>query len=78
MPEIAENTTKLLNFVSQKYEAGELDNESLVKLIKLAGDYLNLKTIPKYAKDNNMSYPGAAKFRRVIELFDVKFIIENQ
>lgn len=78
MPETTENTTKLLKFVSNKFESGELDNNSLVELIKLAGDYLQLKSIPQYAKDNKMSYPGAAKFRNPIELFGQKFIVDNQ
>ncbi len=79
MPKTTENTTKLLNFISQKYEAGELDDDSLIKIIKLCGqDYLNLKTIAKYASDNKLSYPGAAKHRELIELFEVKFIKDNQ
>lgn len=79
MPKTSENTTKLLNFISQKYESGELDDDSLIKIIKLCGqDYLNLKTIVKYASDNKLSYPGAANHREVIELFGVKFIKDNQ
>jgi hypothetical protein len=79
MTTIPDNDTKLLSFISQKYEAGELDDDSLVKIIKLCGkDYLNLKTISKYANDNKLSYPGAKKCRKPIELFGVKFIIDNE
>lgn len=53
--ETTENTSKLLNFVAQKFEARELENESLVQLIELCGAYLNLQTISDYAKANNMS-----------------------
>ena len=47
------------------------------KCIELAGDFLNLQTISDYAKENNISYNGAKKFRNNIELFGVKFVIEN-
>ena len=60
----------------QLYE-GKFDNKDLVQLIELAGDYLNLQTIPDYAKENNISYNGAKKCRNVIKLFNVKFIIDN-
>ena len=71
------NTDKLLAFVSQKYQTGELDNNSLVEFIKLSGSYLNLKTIPDYAKEKGMSYEGVKKFRNTKEIFNVKFVIDN-
>lgn len=71
------NTQKLINFVSAKFESGELDNNSLVELFKSIGCYLNLETIPNYAKRNNMSYEGVKRFRRIEEIFKVKFVIEN-
>lgn len=78
MPETIDKTNKLLNFVSQKFENGELNNDSLVQLIELAGRYLNLRTIPDYAKENNISYNGAKYHRTTIELFNVKFILDNE
>lgn len=72
-----ENTEKLLNFISVKFEGGQLNNESLVELIKHASDYLNLKTIPQYAKDNNMSYQGVKKFRDVREIAGTRFVVDN-
>jgi hypothetical protein len=36
----------------------ELTNNNLVQIIELVNDYLNLKTINQYAKDNNKSYNG--------------------
>jgi len=41
------------------------------------GNILNLKTIPDYAKENNMSYNGVKNNRKIIELFNVKFVIDN-
>ena len=75
--ETAENTTKLANFITEKFEAGELNNESLVQIIELCGSYLNLKTITEYAKSNQMSYNGAKNFRSVVNLFGCKFIVDN-
>ena len=78
--ETLENTNKLLNFVANKFQTGKLNNESLVKLIKLSGAFLNLQTIPDYAKENKMSYMGAkkeTKNRKIIKIFNVKFIIDN-
>ena len=75
--ETYENTKKLLSFVSEKFESGQINNESLVQLIELAGAYLNLQTIPDYAKSKDMSYNGVKKCRKIIELFSVKFVIDN-
>ena len=72
-----ENTEKLLNFVAEKFQADDLNNESLIQLIELCGNYLNLQTIPEYAKAKNMSYNGVKKFRKVVEIFNVKFVIDN-
>lgn len=55
---IRENTSKLLKFLAQKFEADELDNKSLVEFIELAGSYLNLKTISDYAKANGLNLSG--------------------
>jgi hypothetical protein len=74
---ITENTTKLLKFTAEKFEKGELNNDSLVQLIELAGNYLNIESIPNYAKQNNLSYNGVKKFRTIVELFNVKFVVDN-
>lgn len=57
---------------------GNLSNEAIVKIIELCGDFLNLKTISDYAKENNISYNGAKRFRTNVTLFNTKFIIENE
>jgi hypothetical protein len=72
------NTNKLLDFISQKFETGQLNNDSLVQVIELCGRYLNLQTITDYSKDNGISYNGAKNFRDVVNLFNTKFIIDNQ
>lgn len=75
--ETAENTNKLLNFVAEKFETGQLENQSLVQLIELCGNYLNLCTIAEYAKANKMSYNGVKNHRKIVTLFNQKFVIDN-
>jgi hypothetical protein len=75
---IKEKNEKLKVFIFQKFQDGELDNNTLVQLIEQAGNYLNLKTIPDYAKVNNISYNGVKKTRKIVELFNVKFVIDNE
>lgn len=72
------NTQKLITFVATKFESGELDNNSLVELFKSMGGYMNLETIPDYAKRNKMSYEGVKKFRKIETIFNVKFVIDNE
>lgn len=74
---IQQNTDKLIDFVCRKFEAGELDNISLVELFKRTGMYLNLQTISDYARTNKMSYEGVKKCRKIEEIYGVKFVIEN-
>jgi hypothetical protein len=72
-----ENTNKLLKFIAEKFESDEIDNESLVQIIELCGGYLNLQTIADYAKNNNLSYNGVKKCRKIKTLFNTKFVIDN-
>jgi hypothetical protein len=71
------STENLLSVIAEKFRNGEIDNNDLVQIIELCGDYLNLKTRTNYAKDNGKSYNGAKNFRRNITLFGCKFIIDN-
>jgi hypothetical protein len=76
--EITDKGKKLCDFVTEKTMKGELSNEDLIQLIEVAGSFLNLKTISDYAKENNLSYNGAKKFRKTIEIFSTKFVIDNE
>ena len=61
----------------------ELSNLDKVSIIDTVGSYLNLMTFTDYAKRENIEYNGV-KYRirtgkvQVMELFKVKFIIDNQ
>lgn len=56
---------------------GNVSNKFLVEIIKVAGGFLNIKTIADYARSNNMSYQGTKTCRDVINIFNVKFTIDN-
>lgn len=77
-PDIKANTDKLIHFVATKFEAGELDNNSLLELFKVMGRYLNLETIQAYADRNKMTYQGVKVGRKIEEIFGVKFVIDNK
>lgn len=78
MSTCTEKGRKLIDFVSEKFENNELTNEDMVQLIECAGMYLNLQTIPDYSKRWNMSYNGVKKFRKIVTLFNVKFVTDNE
>ena len=63
--------------LSDRIQNGELSNNDMVQIIEHIGGYLNLKTIPNYAKENKISYNGVKKFRCVRKIFNVKFVIDN-
>lgn len=69
--------TNSLNKLGEAIQSGKWSNDGLVQLIECAGGFLNLKTIPDYAKQNGISYNGAKKFRNVKTIFNTKFIIDN-
>ena len=66
----------LTKFERRVMENG-VSNTFLVELIKSAGSFLNLETIPNYAKRTGKSYQGVKKFRHIEKIFDVKFVIDN-
>lgn len=74
---LSSNGSKLSTFLDEKMYDGNFINEDLVHFIEQCGKYLNLQTLPNYAKENNMSYNGVKKFREVREIFGVKFVIDN-
>lgn len=74
---IKQNTDKLMAWLDDKIKSDELNNESLIEFIKGVGDYLNIKTIPDYAKEHGLTYQGVKTCRNVQEIFGVKFVIDN-
>ena len=78
MASTVENTEKLGKFIFDKFNKNELDNDSLVQIIEVCGNLLNLETISDYAKNNNLSYNGVKHHREIVELFRTKFVIDNE
>ena len=72
-----ENTNKLKEFISKKFINDELNNDSLLQISELCGEFLNLRSIPAYAKEFNMSYNGVKNNREIITLFGNKYVIDN-
>ena len=77
MSKLNKHNEKIQEYISKVMYKGELENESLVQIIELCGGFLNIKSIPQYAKDNNKSYNGVKKFRNIVEIFGCKFVIDN-
>lgn len=67
----------IADHLSERIKHGDLSNEELVQLIELIGSYLNLQTIPDYARRTGMSYNGVKKTKNIISIFNIKFVIDN-
>lgn len=76
-PQLTDYEKQSLTRLGGSIHSGKWTNAALVQLIELAGDFLNLKTIPNYCKANNISYNGAKKNRNIVKIFNVKFVIDN-
>jgi hypothetical protein len=74
---ISEYEASSLSKLTESIHAGKWSNEGLVQLIERAGMYLNLETIPNYAKKNGMSYNGVKKHRYIRSVLGVKMVIDN-
>ena len=76
--DITEKGKKLCDFVTEKTMQGELSNNDLVQLIEVAGAFLNLQKISDYANSKGLSYNGVKNHRVIIEIFNTKFVIDNE
>jgi len=72
-----ENTNKICEIIHNKVCNNSLNHAILVQIIELCEDYLKLKTISNYAKENELSYNGVKNNRTIKELFGAKFVIDN-
>jgi hypothetical protein len=68
----------MINRLNKYVNTVSVSNAFLIQLIELAGDHLNINTIPNYAKIHGKSYNGVKNNRNIIELFKVKFVIDNK
>lgn len=72
-----EHVDKIEEYIYKCLVKDELDNDNLVQIIERINTYVNLKTIQNYATDNNMSYNGAKNNRKILNLFGLKLIADN-
>ncbi len=75
---ISTNGQKLLSFLDEKMMDGNFTNNDLVQFIESVGKYLGLQTIPDYANSHKMSYNGVKKHRETVNIFNTKFVIDNE
>ena len=66
-----------LEMINKFVYENNVSNAFLVQLIEVAGKFLNLKTIPDYVKENDISYNGVKNHRHIETIFNVKFVIDN-
>lgn len=74
---MSELEEKVISRLHNLNTENQLSNKCLVQIIEVCGLYLNLCTISKYAKDNNMSYNGVKNHREVKNILGIKFVIDN-
>lgn len=74
---LSSNGKKLSEFLDHKMQEKAFTNNDLVHFIEQVGRYLNLQTIPDYAKDRKLSYNGVKNNRKTSKIFNVKFVIDN-
>lgn len=72
-----EKQQEIIDLISNNFQNNNIGNSDLVQIIELCGNYLNLQTISDYSKNNNISYNGVKKCRKIIKLFNVKLVIDN-
>jgi len=77
MSQLSEYESLSLKKLGESIQSGRWSNDGLVQLIELAGDYLNLQTIPNYASARKLSYNGVKKTRFICKIKGVKFVIDN-
>ena len=72
------NTKHLDKIEEYVYKTLCKDELDIVQLFERLNVFANLKTISQYAKDNNKSYNGIKNHRKIITLFGVKFVLDNE
>ena len=78
MTESEQYQQKAISALDKAIHDGKWDADHLVQLIEVIDSYGIIKTIPDYAKENDLSYTGVKKCRKIKTLSGVKFVIDNQ
>jgi hypothetical protein len=76
--ELSDYERNAINTIMQNIHDSKWSNEGLVSLLKLIGeDYLQIRRVSRFAKENKMTPQGARKFRKVFEIDGYQFIANN-
>jgi len=78
MNQLTEYVQSSLNKLGQTIHTGKWSNAGLVQLVELALAYLNPITLQQYANREKITYNGALKRCKHIELLNTKYIIDNE
>lgn len=78
MNQLSEYEINMLQKFGQSVIDGKWSNSGLVQFIEVVSSFLNLETIPNYAKKHKLSYNGVKKTREIIVINSVKYVIDNK
>lgn len=76
--ELSDYERKAIAKFGQSVLDGNWSNDGLVSLLKvITDDFLQLKRISRYSKDNKITTQGARKYRPVIRIDGFQFLVDN-
>lgn len=78
MSQLSQYEQNSLNKLGQTIHSGKWSNDGLVQLIELALTYLNPITLQQYAEKKGITYNGALKRNKHIEILGIKYILDNE
>ena len=67
----------IINKIGQLIQDGKLSNDFLVSNLKLSVDFLNLKRVSEYAKEEGKSTQGLRGSKNIIKICGYQLIIDN-
>lgn len=67
-----------INEISKLIIDGKLSNEFLFSSLKLSEEYLNLKRVSTFAKENGKSTQGLRGSKNIITICGYQLIIDNE
>jgi hypothetical protein len=74
---MTEYETNIINRIGDLIHKGKLTNDFLVSNLKLSADYLNLKRVSDYGKENKKTTQGLRGSDKIIKICDYQLVIDN-
>lgn len=76
--ELSDYERKSIAKFGQSVLDGNWSNDGLVSLLKvITDDFLQLKRISHFSKDNKITTQGARKYRPVVKIDGFQFLVDN-